>query len=152
MKGKYLLRGIGGLALSALLVFGVAASSATQASARGGWHGGGGGGFHGGGGFRGGGFHSRVVISPRFRFGYPYWSTYPYAYPYGDYGHYVFGDSVAANSEGYQDGLKTGADDAQHGRSFDPERSHYFKDAGFGNFAEQYREGFERGYGVGFGR
>jgi hypothetical protein len=64
----------------------------------------------------------------------------------------VFGDSVAADSQGYHDGLKTGADDASHGRSFDPERSHYFKDAGFGNFPEDYREGFDRGYSAGFGR
>jgi hypothetical protein len=62
----------------------------------------------------------------------------------------VFGDSVAADSQGYHDGLKTGEEDAHHGRSYDPERSHYFKDAGFGNFAEVYREGFERGYSAGF--
>ena len=146
MIRKYLVRGIGGLALSALLILGVTASSATNANAQ--WRGG----FHGSG-FRGG---SRVVIAPRLGFGLgrPYWGwrDYPYAYPYGYYSHYVFGDSTAADSQGYQDGLNTGADDAKHGRSFDPERSHYFKDAGFGNFAESYREGFDRGYSDGFGR
>lgn len=151
MIRKYLVRGIGGLALSALIILGVTASSATTANAqwRGGFHGGG---WHGGG-FRGG---SRVVIAPRVGFGlgrgYWGWRGYPYAYPYGYYSHYVFGDSTAADSQGYQDGVNTGADDAKHGRSFDPERSHYFKDAGFGNFAEPYREGFDRGYSDGFGR
>ena len=151
MIRKYLVRGIGGLALSALIILGVTASSATTANAqwRGGFHGGG---WHGGG-FRGG---SRVVIAPRvglgFGRGYWGWRGYPYAYPYGYYSHYVFGDSTAADSQGYQDGLKTGMDDAKHSRSFDPERSHYFKDAGFGNFAESYREGFDRGYSDGFGR
>jgi hypothetical protein len=146
MIRKYLVRGIGGLALSALLILGVTAGSATNANAQ--WRGG----FHGGG-FRGG---SRVVIAPRLGFGLgrPYWGWrgYPYAYPYGYYSHYVFGDSTAAGSQGYHDGLNTGADDAKHDRSFDPERSHYFKDAGFGNFAESYREGFDRGYSDGFGR
>ena len=151
MIRKYLVRGIGGLALSALIILGVTASSATSANAqwRSGFHGGG---WHGGG-FRGG---SRVVIAPRVGLGlgrgYWGWRGYPYAYPYGYYSHYVFGDSTAADSQGYQDGVNTGADDAKHGRSFDPERSHYFKDAGFGNFAEAYREGFDRGYSDGFGR
>ena len=134
MKGEYLLRGIGGLALSALLLLGVTASSATTANARG---------------------HTRVIIAPRvgFGFGRGYWGWrgYPYPYPYyGYYSQYVFGDNEAAESQGYHDGLKTGQGDEHHGRSFDPERSHYFKDAGFGNFAEIYREGFERGYSFGF--
>ena len=48
--------------------------------------------------------------------------------------------------------LKTGSNDAPGGQSYDPERSHYFREAGFGNFAENYREGFSRGYGDGFRR
>ena len=139
MIGKYLLRGIGGLVLGALLMFGVTASSATTANARGAWRGG-----------------SRVVIAPRvglgFGRGYWGWRGYRYGYPYGYYSQYVFGDSEAAESQGYHDGLNTGQDDVRHGRSFDPERSHYFKDAGFGNFAGAYREGFDRGYSAGFGR
>ena len=146
MKRKFLVRGIGGLILSALLIFAVSVGSATTANAQRGFHGGFRGGFHGG------GFHTRVFIGPRFGWGYgPYYYGYgPYAYPYGYYGKYVFGDSQAADSQGYEDGLKTGTDDARHGRSFDPERSHYFKDAGFGNFAQDYREGFDRGYSDGF--
>jgi hypothetical protein len=136
MKGKYLLRGIPALVLGALLMFGVTASSSTTANAQG---------FHGG--FHGGGFHTRVFIGPRFGYGYgyPYW----YGYRYG-YGQYVFGDTSAANSQGYYDGLKVGTNDMRHRRSYDPERSHYFRDAGFGNFADAYRAGFERGYSIGF--
>ena len=139
MKGKYWLRGIRNVALGAVLIFGVTtiASTAANAQAR----------------FHGGGFHTRVFVGPRVfigpRFGYPYWYGYPYGY-YGYYGKYVFGDSVAADSQGYHDGLRTGEDDAHHRRSYDPERSHYFKDAGFGNFAGDYREGFDRGYAAGF--
>src|SRR5215510_7457635 len=139
MRGKYLLRGIRNLLLGALLVFGVTAFANTDANAQ----------VRFRGGFHGGGFHTRVFIGPRFGYPYPYWYG-PYGYAYGSYGRYVFGDSVAANSEGYHDGLRTGEDDARHGRSYDPERSHYFRNAGFGNFAEAYRDGFERGYSAGF--
>jgi hypothetical protein len=140
MKGKYLLHRIGGFVLAASLLFGVAIMSSTAVQAQRGFH---------GGGFRGGGFHSRVFIGPRFGWGYPYGY---YGYPYGYYSQYVFGDSTAADSQGYHDGLKTGSGDASHGRSNDPERSHYFKDSGFGNFAQDYRAGFMRGYSAGFGR
>jgi hypothetical protein len=136
MKGKYLLRGIRNLLLGATLVFGVTAlaSTNTKAQAR----------------FHGGGFHTRVFVGPGFG-PYRYWYGYPYGYPYYGYdGRYVFGDNVGADSRGYEDGLKTGEADARHGRSYDPERSHYFRNAGFGNFASAYREGFERGYNAGF--
>jgi len=150
MKGKNSLSRIGGFVLAVSLMFGVAILSGTSVNAQGRFHGGGG--FHGGNfhgrGFHGGGFHTRVLIGPRFGYGYgyPYW----YGYPYGYYSEYVFGDSEAANSQGYHDGLKTGSNDARRGQSFDPERSHYFKDAGFGNFAQDYRAGFSRGYSDGF--
>ena len=156
MKGKNLLNRIGGVVLAAALLFGVAIMSSTAVQAQrgggGGFQGGGGfhgGGFHGGGrGFRGGGgFRGRVIIGPRFGWGYPYGY---YGYPYGYYNQYIFGDSQAANSQGFEDGLKTGSSDARRGQSDDPERSHYFKDAGFGNFAQDYRDGFLRGYSQGF--
>lgn len=140
MKGKYLLRGIRNLMLGGLLVFGVTALAHTDASAQARFRGG----------FRGGGFHTRIFIGPRFGYPGPYWYGYRYGYPYGYYGQYVFGDSVGVDSQGYHDGLKTGEDDAHNGRNYDPERSHYFKDAGFGNFAEAYRDGFDRGYSAGF--
>ena len=144
MKGQYLLRGIRNVLVGAILVFGVTTISSTVVNAQ----------RRFGGGFHGGGFHTRVFIEPRFGYrswyGYPY-RSYPYGYyPYGYYGKYVFGDSVGADSQGYEDGLRTGEEDVHHGRSYDPERSHYFKDSGFGNFAESYRDGFERGYGAGF--
>ena len=166
MNRKNLLRRIGGLLLGALLICGAAMMSSTTVDAQRGFHGGGshgggfhgggfhGGGFRGGGGFHGGGFHggrfhgggTHVIISPRLGYGYPY----RYGYPYGSYSQYVFGSSAAAENEGYQDGLKTGSDDERRGQSYDPERSHYFQDAGFGNFAENYRDGFLRGYSDGF--
>ena len=137
MKGKNLLHRIGGFMLAASLLFGVATMSSTVVEAQRGFHGGG---FHGGG-FRGRGF------GPGFGYyGYPYGYGY-----YGYYSQYVFGDSQAADGQGYQDGLKTGSNDARRGQSNDPERSHYFKDSGFGNFAQDYRGGFMRGYSQGFG-
>jgi hypothetical protein len=137
MRGKNLLRRIAGFVLAASLVFGMAAMSSSTVQARG---------FHHG----GGGFHTRVFIGPRFGYGYGYYGYPYYGYPYGSYGHYVFGDNQGADSQGYHDGLKTGSSDARRGQSNDPERSHYFKNAGFGNFAEAYREGFLRGYSDGF--
>lgn len=152
MKEKNLLQRIGGVVLAAVLLFGVAIMSSSAVQAQRGFHGGGfhGGGFHGRG-FHGGGFRGGVFVGPRFGYGYPNgYYGYPYGYSY--YSHYVFGDSQAADAQGYQDGLSTGSNDARRRQSFDPERSHYFKDAGFGNFAENYREGFDRGYSTGFGR
>ncbi len=149
MYKKNLLKRMGGVVLGASLLFGVAMmSSSTVQAQRGGFHGGGfhGGGFHGG--FRGG--HSRVIIRPGFGFGYYGYPYGYYGYPYGYYSQYYFGDSEGAQSQGYHDGLKTGASDVRRGQSFDPERSHYFKDAGFGNFAGDYREGFSKGYSDGF--
>ncbi len=133
MNRKNLLRRIGGFVLGTALLFGVAIMSSTAVEAQ-------------------RGFHSRGFIGPRFGYGYPYRYYGYYGYPYGYYSQYVFGDSEAADSQGYHDGLKTGSNDARRGQSYDPERSHYFKDSGFGNFAENYREGFSRGYSNGFRR
>ena len=137
MKGKYLRR-IGGLALTALMLFGVGfvSSSEVQAQRRG----------------------RVVIVRPYSSFGWGYrgWWGYPYGWGYGPYGygvrygHYVFGDSVGADNQGFEDGLKTGRDDGKKDKSFSPQRSHYFKDAGFGNFADSYRSGFSRGYEEGY--
>lgn len=146
MKGKYL-RKIGGFALSVLMLFGVAfvSRSDVQAQSR----------------------RRVVIVRPYpyriyrpFGFGYRNWWGHPYGYPYGwgydpwgydfRYNHYVFDNSEKAASQAYKDGFKTGKDDGKKNKSFDPQRSHYFKEAGFGNFADVYRPTFSRGYQDGY--
>lgn len=132
MNRKNFLRRFGGLLLVAVMLPGTVLLSGATAQARG----------------------TRVVIAPRIGVGRgwygPRWGWYgaPY-YRYG-YSEFVFANSSAAQSQGYHDGLKTGSDDAKDRKSFDPERSHFFQDAGFGNFAEAYRQGFMNGYKAGF--
>jgi len=94
----------------------------------------------------------RVVVVRTYRpwWGYRRFGYDPYFDYYSRYGQYVFGSSDAAYSRGYKEGVKTGAGDARHRRSYDPQRSHYFQEAGFGNFGEVYRSGFARGYADGF--
>ena len=139
MKGKYLRR-IGGLILTALLLTGIAFISPSDVQAQGG--------------------RRVVIVRPVYRpFGFRrgYWG-YPYGWGYGPYGpygsyysHYVFDSVNDAMGQAYKDGFKTGKDDGKKAKSFDPQRSHYFKEAGFGNFAEDYRNGFTRGYQEGYG-
>ena len=132
MNKKNFLRRFGGLLLAAVMLPGMVLLSGTTAQARG----------------------RAVVIAPRIGVGRgwygPRWGWYgaPY-YRYG-YSEFVFANSSAAQSQGYHDGLKTGSDDAKDRKSFNPERSHFFQDAGFGNFAEAYRQGFQNGYKAGF--
>ena len=130
MRGKYL-RKLGGFILAALLLPGVVTLfSSVNAQAQ-----------------------RRVVVVRTYRpfygpWGYrdPFWRYNRYNY----YSQYVFSSSERAFNQGYHDGLKTGEGDMHHRRSYDPERSHYFQEAGFGNFAEAYRNGFARGYADGF--
>jgi hypothetical protein len=141
MKGKYLRR-IGGLILTAFLLTGIAFISPSDAQAQ-----------------------SRrrrvVIVRPIHRpFGFRSWWGYPYGWGYGPYGpwgpygnyysRYVFDNSEDAVNQAYKDGFKTGKDDGKKAKSFSPERSHYFKESGFGNFAEEYRTGFSRGYQEGY--
>jgi hypothetical protein len=161
MRNNYLLRRIGIFVLAVLLLPGMAMlnSASVQAQGHGGGGHGGGGMGHGGGGFHGGGFHAhdrgfrnRGFIGPRFGFGFGYPYDY-YDYPYGYYGYsskYVFANDADAKNQGYQDGLKTGSDDQRRGQSYDPERSHFFKDADSGNYPGAYREGFSSGYQAGY--
>lgn len=138
MKGKYL-RKVGGLALTLLMLVGIAFVSSGEAQAQ-----------------RRRGVIVRSYpyrIYRPFGFGYRSWWGYPYgwgAYPYGYYSHYVFDNSEEAGYQAYKDGFKTGKDDGKKDKSFDPQRSHYFKEAGFGNFAEVYRSNFSRGYQEGY--
>lgn len=132
MKGKYLRR-IGGLTLAALMLVGIAFVSPTSVAAQ--------------------RLPRRVVIVRP----YPYrfyrpWGYYPWGYyPYDmRYGQYVFEDGDRAVDQGYKDGYKTGEKDGKKNKSYDPQRSHYYHDSGFGNFAEVYRSGFSRGYEEGY--
>jgi hypothetical protein len=142
MKRKYL-RKIGGLALTALMLFGVAFVSPREAQAQG---------------------RRRVVIVRPYPYriyrpfgwgyrnywGYPYgWGYDPWSYNFR-YNHYVFDNSDKAGDQGYKDGYKTGKKDGEKEKSYSPQRSHYFKEAGFGNFAEVYRSAFSRGYQDGY--
>jgi len=93
----------------------------------------------------------RPVYRPFYRpWGYRGWGYDPYFDYYSRYGHYVFSNSENAFNQGYRDGLKTGEGDAEHRRTYDPQRSHYFQEPGYGNFGEVYRSGFLRGYANGF--
>lgn len=67
----------------------------------------------------------------------------------------------AAQNQGYQDGLNTGANDANRGQSYSPQRSHYYRNAtdgynsSYGNrgqYQQAYRDGFVRGYNEGYRR
>ena len=134
MMRKYLRR-FGGLILSVLLLPGfVALFASTSAEAQ----------------------QRRVIIVPVYRRYYnPWWGHRRWGYdPYFDYysrfGHYIFDNSDKAYSQGYHDGQKTGIGDLKNHRTFNPQRSHYFQEAGFGNFGEVYRSGFVRGYADGF--
>ena len=142
MKGKYVRR-IGGIVLSALMLFGIVLVSAGDTQAQQG--------------------KRRVIIVRPYPyriyrpFGFRSWWNYPYGWgydpwsPYGfRYSQYVFDNSEEALEKGYERGFKTGKDDGKKAKSYNPQRSRYYKEAGFGNFAEVYRSGFSRGYGEGF--
>lgn len=131
MRGKYFRR-FGGFVLAALILPGVVSllsSSTIQAQRR-----------------------VIVVRRPIYRPFYRPWGwRRPFGYdPYFDYysryGHYVFKSSDDAYDQGRHDGLKTGQGDLKNRRTYDPQRSHYFQEAGLGNFGEVYRSGFLRGY------
>ena len=149
MKVKYFKR-IGGFLLAALMLSGIGLASPGAAQAQG---------------------RRRIVVvrSNPFRayrpFGFGYrnpWND-PFGYDRFDrfdrfnrfgynnrYGQYVFGNSDKAINQGYHDGFKTGKDDGKKSKSFNPQRSHFYHDSGFGNFAEVYRSGFSRGYQDGY--
>lgn len=134
MKGKYLRR-FGGFVLAALLLPGVVtllSSSAVEAQRRGG---------------------RVIIVRPIHRpwgWGYRSWGYNPYFDYYSRYSHYVFDNSDKAYEEAYKDGQKTGRGDAENDRTYNPQRSHFYQEAGFGNFGEVYRSGFLRGYEDGF--
>src|SRR5262249_4097709 len=93
-----------------------------------------------------------VYVPPRV---YTYPRTYPYGGyyggPYGGYGGYGgYGNYGGGNfgyweQKGYRDGLDRGREDARSGRYPTPNNSEHFRN---GNAA--YRQGFARGYQIGF--
>ena len=122
-----LLRRIAAYVLMAMLVLGTFIATTTQAAAQ----------------------RRRVVIVRPIR---PF-GPYPYRrYNYYRNRQYVFDNEDEAYNSGYQSGLKTGSEDGRKGKSYDPQRSHYYSESGFGNCAEAYREGFDNGYRDGYGR
>ncbi|HEV8135100.1 MAG TPA: hypothetical protein VGP85_10505 [Pyrinomonadaceae bacterium] len=66
-----------------------------------------------------------------------------------------------AQQQGYREGLSTGAADAQRGQSYDPQRSHFWKngsdgyDSRYGNkgqYKQVFRNAFVQGYNEGYQR
>ena len=62
-----------------------------------------------------------------------------------------YGYDQAAFNQGYQSGVSTGASDGRRGQSYNPERSHYYRNAkGYRGSQQAFREGFLRGYAEGY--
>jgi Ni/Co efflux regulator RcnB len=101
--------------------------------------------------------HGRVFVYPAPRVytyprSYPNYSPYGGGYGYGrGYGYggggYGYGGGSASYEEqkGYRDGLDRGQEDARSGRSPNPNNSSHYRS---GN--SLYRDGFRRGYSVGY--
>lgn len=80
---------------------------------------------------------------------------------YGNNGYYQ-----AAYRQGYNDGVYTGQNDSARGQSYDPQRSHFYRNGhgdngNYGNngrygggyqYQQAYREGFLQGYNQGYQR
>ena len=141
MTSGYLKRTIGGAILSFSVLLGVALASSATAQAQ-----------------------------------YPY--GYPYPYPQHDRDRdrdrdwdrdrdyrrgrgYDYGSFYrVAEQRGQSDGFYTGENDAQRGQSYDPQRSHFYRNAtsgynGYGDksaYRRAYRDGFLRGYNEGYQR
>lgn len=64
---------------------------------------------------------------------------------YGGYGGYNNGYRIEMD-QGYQAGLSTGASDAERGRSYNPQKSHYYKNASSQAFRDGFLQGYEQGY------
>jgi hypothetical protein len=80
-------------------------------------------------------------------------------YGRGGYGNRGYNVAQYAVEQGYRDGLNTGASDGQRGQSYNPQRSHYYKEATDGynssygdrtTYKQYYRDGFVRGYQEGY--
>ncbi len=75
-----------------------------------------------------------------------------------------YGNIQQAFNQGYQDGIYTGSRDAQRRQSYNPQRSHFYRNGHGDNdysrrqarnnyqYQQAYRQGFVRGYDEGFRR
>lgn len=138
MNKKFLLNKVGGFALAVLVLGGVVVLSTTEADAQRRYY---------------RSYRPNVyrVYRPYYplgwnRFGWG-WNDYD---PYFRYNQYVFDNPERAAQTAYNQGVKTGRDDGKKSKSYSPERSHYYREAGFGNFGEVYRRNFSRGYQTGY--
>ena len=142
MNIKYLSHKLLGLAFVAMMLTGITIFSTTNAQAQ-------------------RRFYRPVrVYRPYYGSGYGFGRPFGWGYGwnngfYGDsfynpYSQYVFTNSESAADHGYDQGFKTGKDDGKKNKSFSFERSHYYQEAGFGNFGEVYRRNFARGYQSGY--
>ena len=58
----------------------------------------------------------------------------------------------AARQQGYSYGMNVGAADAQRGQSYNPQRSHYYRNGGNGYDSQVFRQAFLQGYRDGYQR
>src|SRR5438128_3404422 len=65
---------------------------------------------------------------------------------YGNGGYGNYGGYQAAANQGYQYGLSIGASDAQRGQNFNPQRSHYYRNASSQAFRSGFVQGYQQGY------
>lgn len=61
----------------------------------------------------------------------------------GAYGNYGGGYE---ESQAFQDGLSTGSSDANRGQSYNPQRSHFYKNARSGVYRSSFLRGYQQGY------
>jgi hypothetical protein len=143
MNFKNITHKLGGLALAALMLTGITIFSTMDVTAQ-----------------RRIGRRPVVIVrqvSP-YRYYRPFrpfgWYGYGYGFYndsfYNPYSQYIFDNSEEAARKAANQGYKTGEEDGRKSKSFSFERSHFYKEAGFGNFGEVYRKNFARGYENGF--
>jgi hypothetical protein len=85
---------------------------------------------------------NRNGVDDRYERNGGYYGTYGNNGRYGNNGGY----NQAAMNQGYQNGLNTGASDAQRGQSYNPQRSHFYREASSQAFRDGFVQGYEQGY------
>lgn len=76
------------------------------------------------------------------------YGTYGTNGTYGNYGNNGYNNNAyrVEMNQGYQYGVNTGASDAQHGQSYSPQRSRYYRNTS----SQAFRQGFVQGYDAGY--